>query len=269
VRKIKQKTLFILILLGAGVFLTFKTVQALFSDSETSSDNVLGAATFDLQLANTATKNGAIANNSWSLGEEGEHLFFNSQDLLPGDWGQNLVELNLNNDQAWLCAHLQLTQNSENGLEAIEEAAGDLSDGNWAGELATSLQLFFWADDGDNIWETNEKVILQQNAAKLPQGDNNAGQRLNLIDAQNNAFGSTLNQPWEAAKGSLYLGQIWCLGELTVSAAEPGATEAGTINCNGSEIDNRIQSDLVQITLNFYAVQARHNDNFSCQNWEL
>jgi predicted ribosomally synthesized peptide with SipW-like signal peptide len=147
---------------------------AYFSDTETSTGNTFTAGSIDLGIDNTSYYNGKESpTTTWSLsydlddqqgpGPDGAYLFFNFSDLKPGDWGEDTVSLHVDSNNAWACVYMELTANDdvsskEPELDAgdeVEDSADDLD-----GELAQELNFFFWIDDGDNVFEYEEKPLM-------------------------------------------------------------------------------------------------------------
>src|SRR3989338_5719988 len=149
---------------------------AFFSDTETSEGNTFTAGAIDLGIDNESYYNGHLnPGTSWVLnydldkecpnpffdpnkdpGEDNPRtipcLFFNFDDLKPGDWGEDTISLHVNNNDSWLCADVTLTSDDdndctepENDVEgsacdpATPEPDGDNTDGN----LADAVN-FYW-----------------------------------------------------------------------------------------------------------------------------
>lgn len=86
-----RKILTSLLVIGMMSSGVFALSQAFFSDTETSTGNVLSAGTIDLQIGNTSYYNGQESQNtSWSLDDINNKLFFNFIDIKPGDIGKTL-----------------------------------------------------------------------------------------------------------------------------------------------------------------------------------
>src|SRR3989344_149586 len=156
---------------------------AFFSDTETSTGNTFTAGAIDLQVDNHAWYNGLECTDygnlegyftwqgdagggpylesllgdqcesSWELSDLDGHLFFNFEDLKPGDWEEDTISLHVNNNDAWMCSTLAITSNDDKSSTEPElEENGETENGDslWDGELAGALNFIFWADDGDN-----------------------------------------------------------------------------------------------------------------------
>jgi predicted ribosomally synthesized peptide with SipW-like signal peptide len=112
-----KKILLGLLTAGAVGGVTMLATNAFFSDTETSTGNILQAGAIDLLVDNTSYYNGVFnPNTSWlqprNLTEE---LFFDFRDLKPGDYGEDTISLHVNNNDSWLCADVQLASDDDNG----------------------------------------------------------------------------------------------------------------------------------------------------------
>src|SRR5689334_2918625 len=132
-------------LIGAGV------TRALFSDTETSKDNILQAGKLDLKIDNESFYNGKPSpSTSWELNDLTDQLFFNFDDLKPGDTGEDTISLHVDNNDAWACMNIAITQDDDVDCTEPEladdptcsEPNQDIQDG----DLAKELNFVFWAD---------------------------------------------------------------------------------------------------------------------------
>jgi predicted ribosomally synthesized peptide with SipW-like signal peptide len=271
-----KQILFSLAVIGVTSALAVGGSGAFFSDAETSTGNTFTAGTIDLKIDNSSWYNGVFQPDlSWGLSDLAGKLFFNFKDLKPGDWSEDTVSLHVDNNDSWVCANVKLTKNDDNGTNEPELAAGDTQDdpaNNWDGELARELHFVFWADDGDNVLETGEKVLLTGNPVDLPQGDGNPGMTFPIVDSTFNAFG-TVGQPL-AGLETKHIGKAWCFGTLTQTPAtqdgsgsliNPGGPQGPGITCDGALVTNISQSDTLIGDVTFSAVQSRNNPSFVCK----
>lgn len=241
---------------------------AYFSDTETSTGNTFTAGALDLKIDNTCHYDGMICSEgiwkeeqtgsstykeligkectcSWLARDLKGDLFFNFNDIKPGDEGENTISLHVDYNDAYVCAVIDGLKNYENGCSepesSVDKTCGELNtNGEGLGELQNKIHLKIWRDNGipvtnggptgkcDNIHQDGEPILVQDTVI-----DNNSG-------------------AWE-----LYSPR---LGELK------GETE----ECIGiawfvpGETDNIIQGDSVTANISFYAEQARNNPNFTC-----
>src|SRR3989338_6907683 len=262
---------------------------AFFSDTETSEGNTFTAGAIDLGIDNESYYNGHLnPGTSWVLnydldkecpnpffdpnkdpGEDNPRtipcLFFNFDDLKPGDWGEDTISLHVNNNDSWLCADVTLTKNDDvSSTEPELEVDVPNTDSIFDGELASHLRFTWWADDGDNVLENDENPIHQN----VPLGTGSVA----LADSNVNIWNE------EEGGGPLpggdvrYIGKAWCFGNATLTPYQQDSLGGGQNNgpdvrpivCDGSQEGNETQTDSVMADIGFRAVQSRNNPNFVC-----
>src|SRR3989338_8690162 len=158
----KKILLSVTMLLFACGALALGSTGAFFSDTELSSGNTFSAGAIDLKIDNTSYYNGvATSTTSWTLADLTIEKFFNFFDLKPGDIGEDTISLHVDTNDAYLCADVTLTSNDDNGINEPEGGDGDTTDGAGEGELGDNVNFVWWADDGDNVLETDEEVISE------------------------------------------------------------------------------------------------------------
>lgn len=268
-----KRILISLVTISAVGVLAVRAAGALFSDTETSTNNVLQAGAIDLKIDNTSyitDENGVLVaspETSWELVDLTVEKFFNFFDLKPGDQGEDTISIHVDNNDAWVCANAQITGNFENGVTDPENELGDTEPD---GELANELNFAFWADDGDNVYEEGEEIFTQGPASNILNGGT-------LPLAQPVAAGPALfgNNPVTGAQ-THYIGKYFCYGTLTPEQASQDTSDPVTrgttgFSCDGTEVSNMSQTDQLVGDLRFYAVQSRNNPNFSCASvqWPL
>jgi len=253
-------------LVGAGAYAT----RAFFSDTETSTGNTFVAGSIDLQVDNTSYYNGltgileAYPAATWQKTDLTNQLFFNFVDIKPGDLGEDTVSLAVSNNPSWVCADLAITVNDD--VTCTDSEMADDQDctapGMGTGDLASQLNFIFWADDGDNVLETDEQVLTQGPASNVLSGVTWA-----LVDSTTNVWGEGVGKPM-APNTDYYLGKAWCFGVLTESRVQQALDNSPTIkpgvSCEGGEVNNAAQTDMLMGDISFYVEQARHNPNFVC-----
>lgn len=157
---------------------------------------------------------------------------------------------------------------------------------NADGDLADEIRFLWWADDGDNVLEDDEKPLPSG-----PLGALSVSQTaiVTLADSLSNIWG--LQGPIPQGGDTLFIGKAWCYGNITpdpvddergtpgdltddnsgpntpTNAADPNAVtpEDGGFNCDGSGVNNASQTDRLTADIGFRAEQARHNDTFVCE----
>jgi len=273
---------------------------AFFSDTETSTGNTFTAGAIDLKVDNHSWYNGlectlggvwadpngnAVGDpyledlvgepceSSWELSDLNGHLFFNFKDLKPGDWEEDTISLHVNNNDAWMCSTLAITTNDDNSSTEPELAEpGESLDTSdlWDGELASALNFIFWADDGDNVLESDEQVVLSGTPADLID-DNGNSQTFPIADSNFSIFG---DGP-VAGDTTVYIGKAFCFGNLEQYPVYQGQTEGPVVNdpavdpgftCSGQLVNNITQTDGITGDLSFMAVQSRNNETFLCSD---
>lgn len=253
---------------------------AFFSDSETSTANIFTAGAIDLSVGNASWYNG-LANTgpggtSWSLTSNladgsgpvaGSYLFFNFDDVKPGDWGADTINLQVNDNDAYACATTTLDTSPENLRLETEIDDGDVTDDPNGGELANRINFVWWADDGDSVLETDETVLPGGPLGALGVG---GSATVTLADSGSAIFLPGDLSPAGALIGSndYYVAKGWCFGVLTPDPVLAGsgsspATDPG-FNCDGSLENNVSQTDSLTGTIQFTAEQSRNNGTFTC-----
>ncbi|OHA41324.1 MAG: hypothetical protein A3G59_00760 [Candidatus Taylorbacteria bacterium RIFCSPLOWO2_12_FULL_47_20] len=278
---------------AAGAVIATGATGAFFGDTETSTGNTFAAGAIDLQVDNDSYYNrnrctyiqatttpgfywqgsspypisGTPCTTSFELSDlDNGLLFFNFTDLKPDDEGEDTISLHTQND-AYACMEVSLTSNDDiSSTEPELEVDVPNIDDAWDGELAENLQFFWWADDGDNVYEEGENSLSSgvQTLFDLATATPFA---VALADAQNNVW--TPNTPGPIpANQTVYIGKAWCFGDLTLDPVSAGQGQNPSVDpgvdCDGVSLGNITQTDGVTLDVAFRAVQARHNDNFLC-----
>src|SRR3989344_3940474 len=248
---------------------------AFFSDTETSTGNTFAAGALDLTIDNTSYGFdwndptvtdpigvwGQNSANSWTLNDLTDQLFFNFEDLKPGDYGEDTISLHVQND-AWACMAFDLTGTPENGVNDPESDVPDLTVGADEGELQNYLSFLFWYDDGDNVLEVGEQTIPELSG--LP-GSVFSGNWLAIADQGDTPLQGDAVNP-------VFIGKGWCFGAMTAtpvaSSTNPNGPTVGNtgFTCDGSGNHNDAQTDGIVVDVHFYAEQSRNNANFLCRD---
>src|SRR3989344_742543 len=118
-------------LIAAVAAVVVGATTAFYGDTETSTGNVLAAGSIDLGVDNESYYNGVFnPGTSWALNFDLDKecrnpffgtgdpvdtretipcLFFDFDDLKPGDWGEDTISLHVDDNDSWLCADVTLT----------------------------------------------------------------------------------------------------------------------------------------------------------------
>jgi len=270
----KKILLSLSILAFVGVVVVGAT-GAWFTNTETSQGNTFTAGIIDLKVDNDSyvtNSEGQLVRSestSWDPSDLLGKYFFKFSDLKPGDVGEDTISLHVQNNPAWACLDITVTETPENG-QTTPELLVDSTAGVNEGELQNELNFVFWKDDGDNVLETDEvnSIFWQDSIADI-----SSSPTLALADSE----GGVLENGAPLTPGEdYYIGKAWCQGELSLDAKDPyyldtdnddnrGPLERGTgISCDGSEIGNASQTDGVVADVEFSVTQSRHNEKFLC-----
>lgn len=291
-----KKILLSLSLIVAVGAVAVGATTAFYNDTETSSGNVLAAGAIDLGIDNESYYNGELnKKTSWELDYDLDketnpdglpRLFFNFKDLKPGDWGEDTISLHVKDNDSWLCADIKLTSDDDNDVTEPEDdepleldtPLTDPDTDNTDGELADNVNFYWWADDGDNVYETCQNTqdpncVSETLLPAGPMGNLSVGQTatVTLADSQTNIWTGT-----GAFKGNSkrYIGKAWCFGDTTFDPYPQDGLGSGNNNnspiqrpvqCNGSNENNITQTDSFTADITFRAVQSRNNGRFLCK----
>ncbi|MEK7152205.1 MAG: SipW-dependent-type signal peptide-containing protein [Patescibacteria group bacterium] len=267
------------ILLSLGMMLAVIAVVtvgtgAFLSDTEVSADNTFTAGEIDLKVDNESYYNGAVSTSTTWLASDLVNglLFFNFTDLKPDDEGEDTISLHAGTNDAYACMDISLTSDDDRSSNEPELGAGDVAEDindTWDGELADNLQMFWWADDGDNVFEDDENSI---------SGGVKTLTELATTSTFSVALADSLNNIWTNAPGPIpgnetrYIGKAWCFGTLTLDPVAAGQGVDPTVNpgvdCDGTTLNNLTQTDGATLDIAFRAIQARNNPNFLCSGQE-
>lgn len=259
-----------------GGALTFGATRAFFSDTEVSNANIFTAGAIDLKVDNESYYNGVLnEGTTWEAKDLTVEKFFDFGDLKPSDYGEDTISLHVENNDAYLCANVKLTSNSDN-TQTEPEALVD-ANATTTGELAGLVNFLWWADDGDNVLETGENVLSQGPISALGVGGSTT---IAIADSQNNIWTGSGPIPGNT---TLHIGKAWCFGTLGIeplaqdsssSTRSPagdndgvngaGRPEDGGVTCDGHLLGNESQTDSLTADVTFSAIQARHNERFLC-----
>lgn len=284
----KRIILSLALIVGTVGALAFGATTAFFSDTETSAANAFTAGDIDLKIDNESYYNGLFnEGTSWKPKDlDGStSKFFDFDDLKPGDYGEDTISIHVDTNDAFLCGNVTLTSNNENACnepEALEDnSCGVAPD---TGELADLVKFMWWADDGDNVLESDEQVISEGTLGALAIGQTYP---LTFADADKNIWNAqNAGGPVDGDK-TYFIGKAWCFGTMTKNPlptdnGDKGRTPAGNNNtdnksgtpedggftCDGSLLGNNTQTDSLTADIAFSAVQSRHNANFQCKEPE-
>lgn len=229
-----------------------------------TSNVVQGENVLDIELTNKGQTNGNPSNNpagliykfeidgqcegddylsSCNLWQEKDletgDIFWDLQDVKPGDYGRNVISMHVYNNDYWACM-LSKKTDLENNLTGPEIEAGDTTSDE--GELSKYIDVFIWNDlDHDGVYEP--------------------GSHEDAIYSNGFPDAISLREPDDApllACTTYYYGVAWCVGTQSID------DDTGEIVCSGEGDHNDAQTDTLTVDLKFFAEQSRNNDDFSC-----
>ncbi len=302
IERMKSITHSALTLATAAALIGVGATGAFFSDTETSSGGTFAAGVIDLMVGNESYYNGNVCTDvdpgpgedfrwqgateypepdtpcvvSWADTTKSlvGKLFFAFADLKPDDEGEDTISLTVDTNDAWACMEVSLTSDDDVSSVEPELDAGDLSEDTenmWDGELARVLQFIWWADDGDNVLESDEYPtrVLSDGVQTLHDLATSTGSfQLALADSVTNVWTGTAG-PLLAGE-TYHIGKAWCFGTLTPAPVLAGQgvnpSVASGIACDGTMIPdvNSIQTDGTTLDVSFIAHQARHDSAYRC-----
>jgi len=260
-----------LLTVGAVVGITVYATNAFFSDVETSNDNIFTAGNIDLGIDNHSYYNGVPnPGTTWrvdyDISDDPARQFFNFTDVKPGDWGEDTISLHVKDNDSWLCADVKLTSDDENDLVDPEADDGDVTEGDGNGELADRINFYWWADDGDNVFEGDETLLPSGTLGTLAV-DQTA--TVALADSATNIWTGLTGDPL-TPDNVRFVAKAWCFGNTTMTPylQDGGNRQSGPddrpVVCDGSQENNVTQSDSLTADVSFRAVQSRNNLSFLC-----
>ena len=173
----------------------------------------------------------------WESTDLTNESFFNFSDIKPQDEGTNLISMTVESNESYVCLDVNNADNIENSYLDAEVAAGDTTDDQ--GEMGEFLQVAGWYADGTgDVDSLLFGPIAVNDAGSITYADSNTGNPV---------------QPGETQ----YMELAWCMGEMT--ADDTGYT------CDGAVPDiNKTQTDAFLADLQFFAIQTRNNEDYTC-----
>jgi hypothetical protein len=267
-----KRLLVSILTIGIVSLVAFEWSRAFFSDTETSAANTFQAGAIDLKVGNESYYNGQVSEiTSFEAKDLVIEKFFNFTDIKPNDWGEDTIELVVQTNDAWACVEIEMTHNDDFSCtepEEIDDVLCNEVEGNlFDGELADQVEFVFWNDDGDNVLEEGENILAGGKVSEILT--NNKWQGV-LADANEHNLGGVDGQPMKGMQ-SYFIGKGWCFGTLTplplsqdgVNNTRSPLTDSGFL-CDGTQLNNSAQTDILMADVRFTAVQARNNPDFVC-----
>lgn len=293
-----KKLLLSISMLAFVAVVAVSSTGAFFSDTETSTGNTFSAGAIDLLIDNESyavdfnipgyqAPTGAFVfspMNSWApsdlpalFGDQTKY-FFNFVDLKPGDRGEDTISIRVDDNNAYACMDVTLTEYNDNGNTepelAVQGEVADDANNNKDGELQNYVEFAFWNDDGDNVYEQGETLFPGHPASAADMFTEEG------VWTLADSTGGLLGESPLVGEKTYYVAKYWCFGDMTpVAVSQDGIGKTGTGNgdstngplvrgtgftCNGSGDHNIAQTDQMKVDVEFFAVQSRNNGQFVC-----
>lgn len=238
-------------LIGLVAALAIGATVAFYSDTETSTGNVLTAGTIDFTIDSFgAWYNGVqIPNSFFSATNLTNEKFFAIGDVKPGDLMERNISIHVDNNPAWVCLLVRNRENDENTLVDAEVDDGDTTpgvNGLGDGELGQNLHLLGWID---------------QNANRRLDGT-----EAPFVNSFFDVFTEIALHDSTTGNGPLSPTIPIEMVQLDLCGGTPVILPNGTVTCDGTSVHNQAQTDSLMADLVIYGEQHRNNENFKCSD---
>lgn len=268
--------------IGAGAAIGGTGTMAFLNDSETTSAGIT-AGELDIQLDWRTVYNGEERSHQETpvdTNSENQPIL-TLDDVKPGDDGCIVISIHNDTNPAWIWHQMRLSNRDDNGLTDPEAAAGDTTSGDGEGELQEFLEIrAFYDDNFDCEWNVEEECALTawRKLTDYLSMETFAGGGIlldglrgtsvyNRQDAEEGVPGKDLNLspffPTPAgadAEFDRWYGTTFSSSYSQALLDAQTGTQYVTYQWRLPEsVGNEIQGDSVDITIEFYAQQARHN----------
>ncbi len=246
-----KKLIYSLSVIVATAVVVVGATTAFFNDTETSTGNTFTAGAIDLTVDSLGSwYNGEqIPSSFFGATDLTNEIFFDLEDVKPGDLIERNISLHIDNNPAWACLLVKNKQNDELDLVDPEHEAGDNTtgiNGIGEGELGSSLHLLGWIDKN-----ANQKLD---------------GTEAPFVDSFFDVFTEIALHDSTTGNGSLSPEIPIELLQLDLCGGTPIVAGDGTVTCNGSSMGDQSQTDKLTADLQLYVEQVRNNPNFKCSD---
>src|SRR3989344_3591070 len=228
-------------IIGAGAVIVSGATGAFFSDTETSTGNTFTAGAIDLKIDNDSYYNGNRCTNT------------GTQENPVWQW---------------------------QGPAGFPVPGTSCTTSFESSDLGNGLLFFDFDDlkpddDGDNVYEVGENPISNGVQTLTNLATTTGSFSVVLADSENNVWSPNDPTPDPLPGGeTVYIAKAWCMGTLGLSPlVQDGFNTDGPqlpnrvgsgFTCDGTLLGNETQTDGVELSIMFSAVQARHNPDFLC-----
>ncbi len=180
-------------------------------------------------------------------------------DLAAGETGSQVLALPTVQYDSFACMDATPTSDDEVSLTENEIAEGDMPDNPhdpWDGEVIDrGVVTFWWADDGDGIYEEEEQFLSGTEESPFLYFFQTNQLSVTLVSPEVNKWVEEGAIPAGAVR---HVGMTWCMGEM-------GMVD-GDLFCDGGGFEPIFETDRATIEVKLRMVQSRNNDSFSCGN---
>ena len=174
----------------------------------------------------------------WDKKDLATESFFTFEDIKPQDSGTSLISLHVETNEAFMCLNVSNQDEKEGTNLASEIAAGDETP--TIGEMGEFLTVAGWYADA-----TGTKLA--------PMFTPTTTSGLGAITYAD----SDSSEPPVAPGATKYMLLEWCMGDMT--------TDENSFSCDGAVPDiNQTQTDAFLADLQFFTIQTRNNDSYTC-----
>jgi len=207
---------------------------------------------------------------------------FQLDDVKPGDTGEATISTHVFDNPAWLWMRMSVDNSDDNGLTEPEDEVDETGS---EGELDENIIFTVWNDDEDNVWEPctdtadtyyNPEVGDSASCTEERTDSDNANGEQLIYYGPADEFGQEDNHYYVASNEDE---SDQTLGDGALVDGEAFGNDGfqphpnSTTNYVGVkwhlpfETGNVVQTDSMELTMDFYAQQYRHNDVNPSNPW--
>jgi predicted ribosomally synthesized peptide with SipW-like signal peptide len=280
----KKKLIISLGIIGGIAAVVIGGTIAYFSDIEESTGNTFTAGNLDLKVDSECSYNGVPQQFcTWALKDlETGNLFFNYDDVKPGDYGEDTISLHIDYNDAYVCAGILNLESQENGCNNPEKITEPNCEQDEIGELQNNLLFTVWKDtDCDNVLDAGVPEVLGSCNVTEPDpsgvGQTVCPQLPTQVDCEYEAEQGFYGCVWIPGTAAVPAEQVLVQDQPATNGIWPiadsntgGPLEGDETYCIGvswripGETGNEIQTDKLTADVSFEATQSRNIPQFIC-----